>query len=271
MSPFEGFSDNLPELEPRDYLFGLSLDFDPDSQLTAIAGLLRRNRQADAETEKEIKAIEDHARHLKGLRGEWAVDSWVDELHYFTYQSAAHSMSAVGMIAPLTETMFYQCFQGMGSQFFPNTHPVSTHARWNAAAKLWWDCHFVLGGAKRERDVARGIVELADAVGLLRTLPPDIPQTLAALFSYRSSMFHNGFEWPLEERQRFAKRVARENWPLDWFSKAESGHEPWIFYMTDAFIDHCLSTINRSLDAIGVFVREVLVPLRAAAPGDANK
>ncbi len=32
--------------------------------------------------------------------------------------------------------------------------------------------------------------------------------------------------------------------------------------MTDPFIDHCLKTINITLDTIGLFVRDVLIPLR---------
>ncbi len=215
MSAFGSFSDNMPELEPRDYLFSLKLDFDVDSQLIAIGGALQRNRKADEAQANEIKAIEEHARHLKGLRGEWAVDSWVDELHHSTYQSAAHSMSAVGMIAPLTETIFYQCFRGMGTQFFPDSQSDPNHGRWSGPRALWWDCHSVLGDKKPEKDIARGIVQLAEAVGLLPKLPADLQQTLAALFGYRNSMFHNGLEWPLEERQKFAKRLADEQWPAD--------------------------------------------------------
>jgi hypothetical protein len=75
-------------------------------------------------------------------------------------------------------------------------------------------------------------------------------------------MFHNGLEWPVQERQRFAQRITNEHWPPQWFSKAESGHQPWVFYMTDDFIEHCLKTINLSLDAIGLFIRDVLIPLR---------
>ena len=29
-------------------------------------------------------------------------------------------------------------------------------------------------------------------------------------------------------------------WLSDWFSKATSDDEPWMFYMTSAFVDHCL-------------------------------
>ncbi|SRR6266566_5122138 len=254
----------MPELEPRDYLFILNLDFDIASQLIAIGGLLQRNLKADEATAKEIKDIEEHTRDLKGLSAEWAVDRWVDELHHSTYQSAAHSMSAVGMIAPLTETIFYQCFRGIGAEFFPATNPFQQHARWNAAHAVQWDCHFVITDKGPKKDIVRGIIQLAEAVGLLGRLPADLPPTLSALFGYRNNMFHHGFEWPMMERHRFAKRIADDHRPAEWFFTATSGNEPWIFYMTEPFIEHCLNTIHRSLDAIGLFVRDVLIPLRGA-------
>ena len=264
MSIFKGMDTGLPELESRDYLFSLGLDFDPDSQLIAIGGVLHRNRKADEAQAAEIKALGNHANHLKGLPSEWAVDAWVDELHYSTYQSAAHSMSAAGMLAPLAETVFYQCLRGMGTHFFHAANPVQKHDRWAAAHGLHWDCHYVITDKGPKKDIVRGIIQLAEAVGLLPRLPADLPKTLAALFGYRNNMFHHGFEWPKKERERFAKRIGDEHWSPGWFSTATSDNEPWIFYMTDTFIDHCLNTINQSLDAIGLFVKDVLIPLRDA-------
>ncbi len=125
MSTFEGLETGIPELEPRDYLFSLKLDFDVDSQLIAIGGLLHRHRKADEAQEKEIEAIEEHTRHLKGLSADLAVDSWVDEIDRSAYQSAAHSMSAAGLLAPLTETIFCQCFRG-GNGVLPRDQPSPT-------------------------------------------------------------------------------------------------------------------------------------------------
>ncbi len=260
-----GCSDATPELEPRDYVYALKLlDFDVDSQLIAIRGLLHRNRKADEEQAKEIKDIEEHTHHLKGLSDEWAVDQWVDEIHHSIYQSVAHSMSAVGMLAPLIETIFHQCFRVIGNEFYPTSHPMKQHARSNAAHALQWDCHFLITAKRPRKNVVRGILQLAEAVELLTKLPSDFAPTLSALFAYRNNMFHHGFEWPVGERQRFAKRIADEHWPADWFLHATTGNEPWIFCLTDKFIEHCLTTIDQTLDATGLFVRDVLVPIRDA-------
>jgi hypothetical protein len=90
--------------------------------------------------------------------------------------------------------------------------------------------------------------------GLTAHLPADLKPTLQALFEYRNNMFHFGFEWPTNERERFQKRTA--DWPSDWFSMAAIDHKPWIFYLTDAFIDHCLTIIDSVLGGIGVFARD---------------
>ncbi len=250
-----GCSDATPELEPRDYVYALKLlDFDVDSQLIAIRGLLHRNRKADEEQAKEIKDIEEHT----------AGDQWVDEIDQSIYQSVAHSMSAVGMLAPLIETIFHQCFRVIGNEFYPTSHPMKQHARSNAAHALQWDCHFLITAKRPRKNVVRGILQLAEAVELLTKLPSDFAPTLSALFAYRNNMFHHGFEWPVGERQRFAKRIADEHWPADWFLHATTGNEPWIFCLTDKFIEHCLTTIDQTLDATGLFVRDVLVPIRDA-------
>jgi len=73
-------------------------------------------------------------------------------------------------------------------------------------------------------------------------------------------MFHLGFEWPMAERHAFAARIQSEGWPADWFSCATSGDEPWIFYMSDIFITHMLSTTEAVLDGFATCVKDDLLP-----------
>lgn len=47
---------------------------------------------------------------LRGDTASGAVDQWVSVLHDSVYQRAAHSMAAVGMLAPLVESMFDEAF-----------------------------------------------------------------------------------------------------------------------------------------------------------------
>jgi hypothetical protein len=84
-------------------------------------------------------------------------------------------------------------------------------------------------------------------------MPSNLEPVLQALFEYRNKMFHRGFEWPSVEREQFERK--RASWPSDWFSMAVSGQEPWIFYLTEAFIEHCLDIIHSVLVGIGAFAR----------------
>src|SRR3546814_2934129 len=85
---------------------------------------------------------------------------------------------------------------------------------------LFWDPHHYLGDGEIKGDLVRGIVQLADASGLRAHLPQDLEPVLQALLGYRNQILHNGLDWPLERREKFANQLAR--WPKGWFEKDES-------------------------------------------------
>jgi hypothetical protein len=91
---------------------------------------------------------------------------------------------------------------------------------------------------------------LAEATGPISHLPNDLEPTLQARFGYRNKMFHKGFEWPVKERTNFERRIPEEGWPPEWFAEATTDEAPWIFYLTDTFIDHCLS-IDQIIEGLG--------------------
>lgn len=244
---------------PRDYLYLPGIDLDFEAQLSAIRGLLHRNHQTEQELADEIKECEARAVRLKGICNELAIDERADWIHYSIYLNAAHSMAAVGMLAPFAESIFYQWFKGVQRTLNPQEYAKANHVRWQRSTEDQWDCHFFWKNDRRQEHLVEGIFQLADAVGLLPRLPSDLRLTLEALFEYRNKMFHCGLEWPLHEREKFQNRIKEAKWPSDWFSIATSGDSPWIFYMTDTFINHCLMTIEKVLDAMGTFNRDELL------------
>jgi hypothetical protein len=247
------------ELDLRDYLFCLGMNLDVESQLIAIRGLLAEMHQADEAFTEGIRQIEEHAKKVNGILNERAVDEWLDRVHHSVYQGAAHSMAAVGMLAPLIESLFFQCFQGIGRKFFPASHPKPSHLRWRSRQVLQWDCHFAVNGGRPNKHLVAGILQMAEVTGLTARLPNDLEPTLSALFAYRNKMFHLGFEWPLVERLSFEKTIGYNKWPSGWFVKSTSGESPWIFYLSQEFITHCLATIDKVLDAFSEFVRDELL------------
>jgi hypothetical protein len=250
----------MPELSDRDSACIVLADLDYEAQLIAIHGLLDRHRKAEALLAEEIKEIEAIAEKTSGLRNEAAVSELTDRFHSSVYQDAAHSMAAVGMLAPFVESLFYHAFRGIQRQMVGTSSPLNSHGRWQQPAEDQWDCHFVWANGRRSTNLVQGINQLADAVGLLPHLPADLIQTLDALFAYRNKMFHCGFEWTPDERVRFQKRLDTAGWPRDWFAKATSGGEPWIFYLTEAFVRHCMERIEQVIVGIGAFCKVVLMP-----------
>jgi hypothetical protein len=239
---------------------------DFEEQLIAVEGLLRRNKAADAQLESERKEIIDFIKRSSGSAHERALDESGENFYAMVYQGAAHSMAALGMLAPMYESMFYHGFQGVRRRYFgltvipPNTRrPISD-------PDMFWDCHNCYDRetrAVKEQSLVGGIMQLAKAIGLKEHLPKGLPKTIEALFDYRNFMFHNGFEWPKERCAEFQEHIEKQGWQ-SWFSKATRGKAPWIFYMTDEFIDHCIGMIHKLLDAFGAYCK-VQAPISVSA------
>lgn len=250
----DGVPEGFENVEPRD-LAGVLLHRNYEAELTAIRILLFRHRQADKGLQDEIKSLEERP----GFRSEQAVDRWLELLQFSTYQGAAHSMAAVGMLAPLVESIFDGAFKRAHEEFFLTENSIAKHPRWEWATQAQWDCHLVYDkNGKHTKDIVRGILQLSEAIGLAPHLPRDLKSMLEALFEYRNKMFHCGFEWPLEMRNKFVKRITDAGWPSNWFEMATSDGVPTIIYLTDVFVDICLKRIDRTIDGMGAFAAERL-------------
>ena len=180
-------------------------------QLVAIGSLLNRNEEADKELAEKIKRVVEVARRPRCRANDYVDDHYVELVESSLYQDAAHSMAAVGMIAPFIESLFRSTFVSVGA-------PLS-------------------GQGGIVSDVVRGVEE----AGMGGYMPADLEPTLVALFEYRNKMFHGGFEWSSEELSKFERRLGQNIWPSDWFVVATSGGQPWMFYMTPDFVDHCFT------------------------------
>ena len=202
------------------------------------------------------KLLEEHAAAEEGEYGHHLTDRWVDHMHQGVYLDAAHSMSAVAMLAPFIESLFSAVFREIRRREEKERPPAAMDKRTRLSRDLLWNPHLVLNAREVNDDLVKGIEELAEATDLATHLPKDYLKTLKALFTYRNKMVHLGFEWPVEERAKFANAVVQQKWPTAWFSQATSGGEPWIYYMSSVFIEHCLKTIDGILIGIGAYLRD---------------
>lgn len=244
-------------LTDRDYAVLLLGDADLEAQLRAIRGQLHRHSQADAALKDDIKDLAERASRASGEYGMHLENSWVDEMHGSVFQDAAHSAAAIGMLAPLLESLFVGIFGGI-RDIAPPVRPVTLAGMRaaHAANPEFWDPHFAFSATgKKSKNVLRGIVQLFETTGLALHMPTGYAQMLGAIFGYRNKMLHHGFEWPPAERAKFEATILREGWPSDWFERSLTNGETWIIYMSDVLVHHTLAKIDQMLDGIGVFIQ----------------
>lgn len=241
---------NFSDRERGEYFL---VDANLELHLHAVRVLIARNNKADAEYAREIKQLEGEARNAPNAEyGQRVVDDLVDALHTGVYHDAANSMAAVGMLAPLIESLFETLFNRVCQKV---VQPASRRSD-KLDPERYWDPRWYAGSDDNRQDFPKGAQQLSDDVGLSPFLPALSFPTLNALFAYRNKMFHNGFEWPERQRIAFAERIAREHWE-DWFSSSKTDNKPWIFYMSPAFIAHCLAFVDTLVPAVGSFARKI--------------
>lgn len=245
-------------MAPRDFACILLPAVDYESQLQAIGSLLEQHRQNERRSSERVLEIERELPRLSGMRSHQANDERGDLLNTSVYADAAHSMAAIGMLAPFIESVFYQAFQATRTHFGDATDLLPEHPRWKADPEVRWDCRFIWINGEKKGNLVEGIMQLSRATGLEEFLPSDLRKTLDAVFAYRNKMFHLGFEWPMEEREKFRTRIISEKWPDHWFAWATSDSKPWVCYMTDALISECVGLIGKVLHALGEFAVEKL-------------
>ena len=225
--------------------------FDIQGQLDAIKLVLNRNQKHDEATASEIATLSKELASANAEDFDLLDIGLSESLHRSTYMDAAHSMSAVGMLAPFVESLFVSIFKILRSD--QQDSIKGEDCRTIAAQRDFWNPHFIFRAGGRSTHLVKGIKQLSDSTGLVKFLPDDLETTLSALFAYRNNMFHHGFEWPMEERKKFDKKIQNHQWPPEWFEVSTIGGKPWIFYMSRSFIDHCLKTIDQVLDGFGKY------------------
>lgn len=206
---------------------------DFESHLVAIRDLLRRNRESDRATAEKIKELAKQLRASDGGDSEderYLGDYYADESYRTAFQDAAHSMAAVGMLAPLIESLFVSIFGGLRKLSRDKPLISNENPRIAALHDQFWNPRFEIKSQSNRRGIVTGIRQLANAIELSKHLPPDYDKTLAALFHYRHMMFHNGFEWFSEEGTRFRQLIQSSGWPADWFKESRGFGDTRFFY-----------------------------------------
>ncbi|MFA4952510.1 hypothetical protein [Brevundimonas sp.] len=247
------------DVSDRDYAHMLLGDIDLDAQLLAIRSAIRRNAEADALLSQEIAELGERAKAASHDLSWRLTDIWVDRNHASVYQDAAHSMAAVGMIAPLVEALLVRVFRAIGEQNWPLASD-KRERRCGNDARFWNPQIYYDKNDAPKTNLLAGTMQLFEASGLKVELkPPRFASTsdlLETLIAYRNNLFHNGFEWPVEQRAAFDALIEKKAWPQSWFPRSTSGGATWIVYMGEDFIDLCLEWIDELLESAGRLARK---------------
>lgn len=249
-------------LDDRDYLFRLLDTIDWDAQLDAVTAVLARNRAAAERVSSDIDQLGERAQTYSGPYHVRVVDEHVDAMYRSSYSDAAVSLSAIGMIVPMMESVFSQSFQSLGSMYVAKQIAPPDHKRWRRAGPHpeCWNCQWYFGHDEVRNDIISGLPQLSEGVGLSAYLEPDTTDWIAAMLSYRNRMFHCGFEWSFPQRDQFERLIEARDWEK-YFQSARSNDKPWIFYLRDEVIDDMPRRMESILGGFGRFAKDLPLEL----------
>lgn len=258
-------------LDDRDYLFRLLDSINWDAQLEAVTAVLERNRAAAEHVSLSIAQLGERAHTYAGPYHDHIVGEHVDAIYRSSYSDAAVSLSAIGMIVPMMESVFSQSFQSLGALHDAKAMQPPEHRRWKRAGahEKRWNCQWYFGQAGARNDIICGIPQLSEATGLSPYLHDDVMDWIVAMLTYRNRMFHGGFEWSLEQRDQFERLIDARKWDK-YFQSARTNDRPWIFYLRDDVIEEMPKRMESILDSFGVFAKHLprdLVSLQRTASG----
>ena len=186
MKAIEILPDEPTEFEGHDYLTLLLHNFNYDAQLKAIQALLGQYEKAALHLQSTMKKSYDDGD----------IDAFGEQFYDEIYQGIAHSMSAIGLLAPFIESFFCQAFQGIYNDFSKPNSLAYSHPRLKQLTKESWNCRFFWKEGKYKSGLIEGIIQLAKAIKMFPYLPQTMEQTLQAIFCYRNNMFHWALNGP---------------------------------------------------------------------------
>jgi hypothetical protein len=199
--------------------------FDTDASLFAIHGLTKLIETWRCQLDDDIEATR---------MGEY-IDP--DLGHESVYREVAITHAAVGCLAPFIEGVLAHGIQHLRNDFLlPDA--LRKQAQWNI----------------RRNGIVDGFLNLVLALNIRHIFPDNCEKILRALFCYRNVAFHNGFEWPVSERQKFKARSVEKSWDgyIDW---SVSGGEFWIATLSPTFVNECAllcSAFVKSFEAVRI-------------------
>jgi hypothetical protein len=202
-------------------------ELDSDSCVVAIEGLLSQLERWQNKLADQIEAT----RIGEFIDAELGTHS--------VYRGVAVSNAVAAVVAPFIEgAIRHGCSHLAQSFIVPQASRI--HERWRSSEAAFWNPARVARLPKDQPGgISDGFADLLEALGELNRFTPRMLKVLRALFAYRNTAFHNGFEWPIREREQFDRRRQREGWD-DWVSWTTTNGQLWIAELSPSFLRECV-------------------------------
>lgn len=201
-------------------------DYDPDAQLFAISEVIR---SLDKVLEAKERVFDE--TNYSNLNPDYSGDMYAGDLHELGFLETAVSHSAIAVIAPFLEGLFRYEIAALHDNGY-RINPEYPRANQDK----FWEIEFALNEkGKMKKNIAMGIYQILEALGLLSFFPVDFKVMLSIIFKYRNYTLHNGFEAKMEQRNTFKNDVEQLRCSA-YFSWVTTDGRPWLVTMKKEFI-----------------------------------
>ncbi|MCC7085609.1 MAG: hypothetical protein IT427_11460 [Pirellulales bacterium] len=169
-------------------------------------------------------------------------EQYADCSQSLAFMEVACSQAEIGAVASLAETLMHRIAARL-RQHFTKPSGANAHHRSNLSDDDFWNPSLL---ARRKDDpdtnIVAGFRQLLKALGQSTKISKESWSMLEAIFAYRNSALHQGYEWPAEGREAFLKQAVKENWK--WYDDAKQDGNPWLISIKDEFWPEAIAQIE---------------------------
>lgn len=163
-------------------------------------------------------------------------DECGDIFYTSVFVDASCSHIIASSLTAFFESLFFHEFFNLKDQYDLRA-PLNNSSRWMLEEKYFWNPKKVAktnGKLERKESFIDGVRQLFEALEIPFLIPDVNWIKITILFHYRNYISHNGFEWRKEKINEFKNLIKNLN-GMGYFSKATTGEDPWVFYLTEDF------------------------------------
>ncbi len=210
--------------------------------------------------------------HDRTAPSEHSADLCADAAFNGTFADVAISQAAVGALSPMFETFFRRSAEELRKRWDNRPLPDSSRKAL-LAPRYFWDPLLVAtpnGKKKKTKNIRLGYRQLLETLGLNHVIDPRSDDVIEALWVYRNCALHEGYEWSPEKLSAYKSKANPIRWSsqsrpthvtdpphrVPWFAECLVDGQPWLFLVTNAFVEAALDSLDRMAKALTEAIRK---------------